>query len=666
MLTILGAPPRWPRRRLKFIALAILGFTLLLGARAFAANHPLDPLSQEEIAATVQVLTKAGKVTDASRYMALVLRETTKAEVLKFKTGAPFSRQAFVVVHEHTTKQSFEAVVDLNTKQLVSWTELHGVQPTIVADAESEIVKKAVRADTRWQEALTRRGFTDLDAVTIDTWPVGFYGLDDEMGARMVNAIPYYRGRSINYYARPIEGVRALVDLDTGKVLKVVDTGVVPIAKATADLDARSIGHQRKPPMPLHIEQPDGPSYLRNGSEVKWQNWVFRFSLHQREGLVLQTVGYEDNARVRPIMYRGSVSEMLVPYADPGPNWYFRNVFDEGELGLGWLTVSQEPLTDCPPNAEFFDAVLANEFGKPVNISRAIALYERDGGLLWKHDDYDSHTNESRRARELVLSSIATIGNYDYGFNWVFHQDGTLEMEVLLTGIMEPKGTVATKYHEHAGPTREHLVAPNVAAVHHQHFLSFRLDLDVDGAAGNSVVEMNTEALPTSLTNSYGREFVMNETVLATEKDAVRQLNFASSRTWKVINPNVRNALGAPVGYALLPGENSVPFNSSDSYIRKRAGFISAPFWVTPYDPAEMHAAGDYPNQSRGGEGLPKWTAANRSIENQDVVVWYTMGITHIPRPEEWPVMPVHKAGFKLVPVDFFSRNPALEVSKPQ
>jgi primary-amine oxidase len=657
-----SATPRM-RRRLKGIA---LGIALLLNARAFAANHPLDPLTQEEIATTIQVLKAAAKVTDASRYMSIALREPPKEDVLKFKAGTPFSRQAFVVVHEHSTKQSFEAVVDLNAKKLVSWTELHGIQPAFPDDEEIAIMVKALRSDSRWQEALSRRGITDFDAVAIDPWPVGYYGIDNEIGGRFVNAIPYYKGRAVNYYARPIEGLRAMVDLDSGKVIKVADSGVVPIAKATADLDMKSIGRQRTPPNPLQITQPDGPSFSLNGNQVRWQNWAFRFSLHPREGLVLQTVGYEDGGRVRSILYRGSVSEMVVPYADPGPNWYFRNVFDEGEVGLGWLTVSQEPLTDCPPQTVFVDAVLADEFGKPRAIPRAIALYERDGGILWKHDDYDSHTNESRRARELVLSSIATIGNYDYGFNWVFHQDGTLEMEILLTGIMEPKGGGATKIHERDGPSHEHLVAPNVAAVHHQHFLSFRLDLDVDGAAGNTVVEMNTEAVPQGQTNPYGREFVMSETILATERDAIRQLNLASNRTWKVINPAVRNALSGPVGYALIPGENSVPFNSPDSWLRKRAGFISAPFWVTPYDSSEMHAAGEYPNQNPGGEGLPKWTAANRSIQNQDIVLWYTMGITHIPRPEEWPVMPVHKAGFKLVPVGFFARNPALDVPKSQ
>jgi primary-amine oxidase len=653
-----------PLRR--HITAVILGIMLLVTATVSAANHPLDALSEEEIAGTVQVLKQAGKVTDASRYMSISLREPPKEEVLKFKPGVPFSRQVVVIVHERATKQSFEAVVDLNTKKLISWKELQGVQPAFPDDEVLDILREAVRSDTRWQEALTRRGITDFDAVAIDPWPVGYYGIDNEIGGRYLNAIPYYKGRSVNYYARPIEGLRALVDIDTGKVLKVVDTGNVPIAKATADLDMHSIGHQRTMPNALQIQQPDGPSFSFKDNLVRWQNWSFRFSLHPREGMVLQSVGYEDGGRVRSILYRGSVSEMVVPYADPGPNWYFRNVFDEGEVGLGWLTVSQEPLTDCPPQAEFVDAVLADEFGKPRAIPRAIALYERDGGILWKHDDYDSHTNESRRARELVLSSIATVGNYDYGFNWIFHQDGTLEMEVLLTGIMEPKGTNATKTHEHDGPSHEHLVAPNVAAVHHQHFFCFRLDLDVDGAAGNTAVEMNTEALPQSPTNSYGREFVMSETIFATEKNAIRQLDLGSNRSWKVINTTVRNALSGPVGYALIPGENSVPFNSPDSWARKRAGFTSAHFWVTPYDPSEMHAAGEYPNQSPGGEGLPKWTAANRSIQNQDIVVWYTMGIAHIPRPEEWPVMPVHRAGFKLVPVGFFARNPALDVPKSQ
>jgi primary-amine oxidase len=289
---------------------------------------------------------------------------------------------------------------------------------------------------------------------------------------------------------------------------------------------------------------------------------------------------------------------------------------------------------------------------------------------LWKHFELDTvhktTSNESRRARQLVLGIIATVGNYDYGFNWIFHQDGTLEMEALLTGIMQTKGIppAGAVAQGHGNSDHGHVVAEQLAAVHHQHFFNFRLDLDVDGGAGNSVVEMNTEALPAGPNNPYLGAFVVREAVLHTEQEAQRQLNLASSRTWKVINPSVKNALGQPVGYMLVPGENAMPYAAPTSPMRQRAGFLNAHLWVTPYDPTQMNAAGYYINQSKGGEGLPKWTSANRAIENQDVVLWYTMGTTHIPRPEEWPVMPVHRLGFRLVPNGFFARNPALDVPR--
>jgi primary-amine oxidase len=274
--------------------------------------------------------------------------------------------------------------------------------------------------------------------------------------------------------------------------------------------------------------------------------------------------------------------------------------------------------------------------------------------------------NESRRARDLVLSWFANVGNYEYGFNWIFHQDGTLEMDAQLTGIMAARAVDGDENHMpgHAGDGGHgHRVAPSVEAVHHQHFFNFRLDMDVDGSA-NSLVEMNTQASPPGPGNPYNNAFTMIETPLRNEKAAQRQLNLGSSRKWKVINPDVKNSLGEPVGYILFPGENTVPYAAPNSSLRKRAAFINSHLWATPYRDEERFAAGDYINQSPGGEGLARWTAANRSIDHQDLVLWYTFGITHIPRPEEWPVMTCHHAGFKLMPAGFFSRNPALDVPK--
>jgi primary-amine oxidase len=609
------------------------------------------------------LLREAGKLRPDSRFSIIVLHEPPKTEVLSFEPGKAMRREAFTVVYERSSNKTYEGVVDLKNRSVVSWNEVPGMQASRLLE-EMMIKPEVVKSNPEWQAAMKKRGITDFENVQIDPWGAGYIGFPDEEGMRVARAVSYYKGRSKNYYAHPIEGVVAYIDLNKMRVFKVTDTGVVPLPKGNAEIDTASVGKQRAAPQPLSISQPEGVSFAVQNNEVHWQKWRFRFGMHPREGLVLYTVGYEDQGRFRSVLYRAGLSEMVVPYGDPDAAWFFRNAFDEGEDGIGRFANSLEPLTDCPNNTSYFNAIFHDDNGTPTETPRAIALYERDGGLLWKHS-FDEG-NESRRGRELVLAWIATVGNYEYGFNWVFRQDGSLEMEVLLTGIMQVKGVKTSPESEmtHTEGSHGHSVGENLAAIHHQHFFNFRLDLDVDGANGNSVVEQNTESSPAGPANPYLGAFVMKETLLRTEKDGQRLVNLTSSRKWKVINPSVRNDWGQAVGYMLLPGENSVPYASPDSFVRRRAGFVNAHLWVTPYDPRQTNAAGYYINFNKGGDGLPKWTAANRSIENQDVVLWYTMGITHIPRPEEWPVMTVHRAGFKLVPAGFFVRNPALDVPK--
>jgi primary-amine oxidase len=632
-------------------------------ASAPTSRHPLDPLTKQEILMTAQILRISGKINEESRVPIITLQEPPKSEVLGFTPGSPMRREAFVIVYERSRNKTYEAVVDLNGKRLISWSHIPGVQPPLMEE-DFVLVNNIVRADPRWQEAMRKRGITNYGQVEIDPWPAGEHGVARENGMRLVTGVSYYKGQRANPYARPIEGVLAYVNLNTKSVFKFVDAGIVPLTSQNAELDEGSVGKLRRPPKPLQISQPQGTTFEIHGHEITWQNWRFRFALHHREGLVLYTVGYEDHGKLRPILYRGSLSELFVPYGDPGDDWAFRTVFDMGEEGLGWPANSLEPGTQCPTNASFASAVFANERGVIREIPRAVAIYERDGGPLWTHNDWQKI--EARRARELVLSFFATAGNYDYGLNWIFHQDGCLEAEVVLTGIMTCKGVaselVSRTDHQKLG--HGHLVAPNLEAVHHQHFFNFRLDMDVEGPDGNCVVEMNTQAARSKPEFNQRTAIIVTESLLRTEQDAQRQIDMAANRKWKVINPSVKNTLGQPVGYALLPGENSVPYVAQDSPAAKRAGFINHHLWVTRYDPRQMNAAGRYVVLSKGDDGLPAWVKANRSIENEDVVLWYTMGITHIPRPEEWPVMSAHRAGFKLVPCGFFSRNPALDVPK--
>jgi len=646
------------------LALFANGLILLaLAAQSVTGQvrHPLDSLTAEEIKVAAKTLSALPQFPAGSLFSTIVLKEPLKSEVLSYKPGAQFSRQAFSVILDRQHNRTFEAVVDLKTERVVAWHEAKGIQP-LVTDSEYKALPDIVKADARWQAAMRKRGITDFSQVQIDGWAVGQVRAGYQ-GKRLLRALSYLKGDSINFYGRPIEGVVALVNMNTDQVLEVVDTGVVPLAQASQELDEKSTG-RREAPKPLTLTQPDGASYRINGQEISWQKWRLRYTMHPREGLVLQTVGYEDEGRLRSILYRGSLSEMVVPYGDTDENWRWRSAFDVGEYGVGRLASSIEPKTDAPENATLIDATFAGDDGQPYVLPRAVAIYERDGGLLWKHFESYSGQNESRRARELVLSFIATIGNYDYALSWIFHQDGVLEVDAALSGIMLPKGVRETKAGGHHGHFQSgHLVAANVVAPHHQHFFNFRLDFDVDGT-NNSVHEMNTRALPPGRSNPNLNGMIMEETLLGTERAAQRQMNMQTARAWLIVNPLAHNALGYNTSYILVPGPNSLPYIAPSSEVRRRAGFINSHFWATRYNPDEMNAAGVYPNQSRGGDGLPRWIADNEALDKQDIVVWYTLGITHIPRPEEWPVMPVTHVGFKMIPGGFFARNPALDVPR--
>jgi primary-amine oxidase len=628
-------------RRAAFLAAAVL-----LASAAFAAPHPLAPLTAAEIRDAVRIIRASGHAPASARFHFLALDEPPKDAVLR-RAATP--RRAFAVIYDRTTNRTGEAIADLSTGKLASWKEIPGAQPP-VGEQDSSHADRLVRSDSRWNSALRARGIRDPNLVYTVCWPAGAFGLPGEEGQRVVRVTAYYAAGS-NFYAHPVEGLAVFVDLTANKVLDFVDIDRnIPVPRQNAEFSADAVGALRPSAPPIQITTPDGPGYRIEDGEVRWQKWRFRFALHPREGLVLYTAGYEDGGRVRSVLYRASLSEMVVPYGDPGRAWFFRNTFDAGELGLGILASSLRPGVDCPRNCQVFDADFAGESGEPRHIAGAVGLYERETSIAWKHGE------DTRRARDLVLFYSTEAGNYEYGFQYIFHQDGALEVKVLLTGIMSVK---AVRDGEH--DPYSHLVGKNTAAVHHQHFFNFRLDLDVDGPA-NRVVEMNSAAMPAGKDNFFGGAFTMTETVLATESQAQRRLSLDTSRKWIVTNPGVKNGLGHATGFALLPGENAVPFALPDSWIRRRAGFLNAHVWVTPYAESERYAAGDYPYQSKPGEGLPKWTAADRKLDNRDVVLWYTMGITHNPRPEDWPIMPVHEAGFKLVPWGFFDRNPALDL----
>jgi primary-amine oxidase len=622
------------------------------------APHPLDPLTAAEIRQAAAILRRDRGVGERWRIASIELREPPKDAVRAWRVAAPCRREARVVCWNRDDGRAFKARVSLTDDAVLDWAHEPDGQPNMTVDEVHEC-DVAMRREPRVIEALARRGITDMDRVLVEAWAYGAHLLPEPYSDRRLGwADVWYRSQpGSNPYANPVTGLHLVVDLNAMELLEVEDTGVIEEPATMGEYVPRLVPglRLRDDVRPLQITQPEGPSFLLEGNLLRWQRWSLRVGFNYREGLVLHTVGYEDAGRVRPVAHRLSFAEMVVPYRDPTSEHYRRTAFDIGEWGLGFMTTSLKLGCDCLGEIAYLDAVLHDSTGEPVTIPNAICIHEEDDGVLWKHVDEVSGA-ETRRMRRLVVSFHVTVGNYEYLVYWRFHQDGSIQAEVRATGIM-----VTTHFAQGRRPPYGTLVDERTYAPFHQHFLVARLDLDVDGGQ-NTVICSESSVPPVGPENPHGVAMVQRDIPLRTETEGMQDYDWSVQRSWKVANPAVRNRLGDPVAYKLVPGDCFPAMLPADSPVLRRAQVLAHTLWVTPFDEEERWPCGEFVVQSRDDRGLPVWTAQNRTIENTDVVLWYVFGIHHITRPEDWPVMPVDTVSFWLKPAGFFDRNPSLDV----
>ena len=630
--------------------------------------HPLAPLSGEELERAASIVRAADRFESSCRFATIALHEPERAAVAAWAAGEVVAtRDADVVLYERASGNVHEVVVSITAGEIISWETLNGVQPGIMIE-EATAVEEVVRADPRWQEAMRKRGVTDFDLAQLDPWPLGYNGEQDSARRRLCRALTWMRAAPGDHQSpRPVEGLVVTYDMDRQQVIEVEDHGVVPIPQHAGNYTAPHVFADNNLPRfdsyrddlkTFEITQPDGPSFHVDAHSVTWQKWSFQVGWNPREGLVLHDVRYDDRGTDRPVFYRLAVAEMVVPYGDPAPTHARKLAFDEGEVGLGLLVSPLMLGCDCLGEIHYFNAIMTDQDGMAIEIPNAICMHEEDVGTGWKHFDFRSGEGEVQRTRRLVVSTFVNLGNYDYGFFWYFHQDGSIEFEAKLTGV------ISTGAYALDGPQPEYgePVAPGLYGPNHQHFFCVRMEPTIDGDE-NTVVEVNTVAMPNGPRNPYGTAWKAVETPLRTEHEAQRLVNAASARYWKIVNRSTTNALGRPVAYRLEPGGNVGLFMDEGSNHWRRAEFASKHLWVTPNQPDERYAAGQYPAQSPGHEGLPRWTEANRSVEDTNIAVWYVFGTHHVVRVEDWPITPVKRIGFHLTPDGFFDGNPALDVA---
>ncbi|NKB77839.1 MAG: primary-amine oxidase [Gammaproteobacteria bacterium] len=626
------------------------------------STHPLDPLTAQEITQATKIVRRDLDLGKRLFFEQIRLNEPNKQLVRGFTSGDMIEREAFVVAWNRDSGELFEITVSIDKDQLSSSTLIPGVQAGYLPE-ESDEVSRVVKAHPDFVVGLNKRGIDNLDQVYVEGLAVANFATEKERHLRLSRAHCFFiQHPSDNTHAKPIEGLIPIIDLNTMKVLRIEDSGVVPIPANRGVYQSKELGVQRKPLAELEILQPDGPDFVVDGHEVCWQNWRFRVGFTPREGLVLHTLSFNDEGSERSVIYRASLSELVVPYGDTAGDHFTNHSFDLGDGIFGRSVNSLTLGCDCLGEIHYFDVVLNDGYGNPVNKPNAICLHEEDYGILWKHTNTSTNKTEVRRSRRLVVSSFFTVGNYDYGIFWYLYLDGNIEFEAKLTGMLYSRALGLDEINSGRPPEYGSLVSPDLVGMMHEHYFNVRLDMSVDGDR-NAVVEVEAKRVPMGPDNPHGNAHGVVETVLESEKDAGRDAKPENARYWKVINREAKNKLGWYPGYKLMPGPTIKPMHQPNSPFMRRAGFVNHDLWVTAFDANQLMAPGHYVNQNEFGPGIPEWVVEDRPLADTDVVLWHTMGVMHLPRPEDFPVMPVEYVGFMLKPVGFFDQNPALNLS---
>lgn len=641
-----------------YIAVLIIG--LATRAAIAAPDHPLDPLTIDEYELVVEILTGGGHVNDQTIFNSIDLKQPEKSIVRSWRPGASFARGAIAVVMNG--RDTYRAEIDLSNEELVTWGPANG-QGMLTSNDMAKAWELA-QADRRFIDAMGKRGITDFDLLRCTALASGNFGTDEEQRQRNFKVTCSISENSDGLYS-PVAGIVVTVDTLSESIIGFVDTGVVPIPQDpwghSDEQISERFGARTGGVQVVRASQPGGAGYVIDGMSLSWDIWRLRVTSEDRSGVMLNSVEVLDGDAWRSVVYELSMSEVFVPYSDPDEGWYWRTYMDGGEYGFGKSMTSLTPGVDCPEYATFLDTYGPKSDGTVEVRKATICIFERTvGDPAWRR------RGVGRAATDLVIRYAAAVGNYDYLMDYVFMQDGSIKAMVGATGIDAVQAVAAA---DMKSATAEEdtrygsLIRPNLVATNHSHFFNFRIDFDVDGKANSF---MRARMVPTEVAADVPRKSIwtVDRELPARELEAVTKINPASPANLIIFNPNVENRLKQNPGYVLSPG-GSVAHSLLD--VRdmpvKRNVYVDNQFWVTPLSQRERYAGGEFAMQSDGEDTLGKWVTADRSIANTDIVSWYTVGFHHIPRSEDWPVMPMHWVGFTLSPFNFFSHNPAINIS---
>jgi primary-amine oxidase len=524
----------------------------------------------------------------------------------------------------------------------------------------------------RMVEGLAKRGIKPEQVFCVPL-TAGAFGGPDERGRRLMKVPCFLKPNGSNYYAKPVEGLLATVDLRARQVIAVLDSGVVPVPRDDWGYTPGELQQRARTTLPgatTALTRRAAAGYRIRGSQIEWDLWRFHVRAARRPGVVLSQVEVRDGDAFRSVLYQAHLSEVFVPYMDPDRGWSWRTYMDSGEYGFGLFLSPLRRDVDCPAYATFLPAMTHTDDGTPLELPDALCVFEREtGDPAYRHYEFMAQEAravpaEGRPATELVVRSASEIGNYDYFIDYVFQQNGALRVMVGATGLDAVKGVRATSMRSpSAAEDTRHgtLIAPQLVAPNHDHFFNFRLDLDVDGT-DNTFMRMALEPARVPKGSPRRSLWETHHSSPRTELEGRYRVNPATPAEYHVSHRVKRGSLGHAPGYMIALHDSAAysPLDVVGDPPMRRNAYIEYTLWTTPYRPSERYAGGAYALQSDGSDGLAAWVKQNRRIDGGDLVTWLTVGFHHVPHVEDWPIMSTHWKSFTLMPFNFFGLNPAM------
>ena len=456
---------------------------------------------------------------------------------------------------------------------------------------------------------MRKRGVTDFSLTMVDPWASSWTGPEDDPPARRIARPLTWRalgagrerlrpaGRGPDRAGRPRRG--------RGRRGHRPRRRAVPAQRRAT---TRSRGSSRPGNVPAVERLPrrrqadrDHPArgpelHRRRARRLAGRSGTLRIGFTPREGLVLHQVGYAG----RPIVHRASLAEMYVPYGDPAPTHRFKNVFDQGEYGVGWLANSLTLGCDCVGHIQYFDGVVNDNDGGSVVIPNAVCMHEEDAGIGVEAHRLPHRAMQVRRRRRLVISSD--------------RHRGQLRVRLLLVPLHRRHDRVRGQAHRRHLHRRDRAGRDAASTARWSRPASTARTTSTSSACGWTWPSTARRTRWSRSTRCPARPGRTTRTATRgrpaapcwrSEAAARRDIDAARARYWKIESAERKSALGAPTAYALMPGSNVPPMYSPDALYAPRAGFTEHQLWVTAYDPTQRFAAGDYPNQHPGGQGLP-------------------------------------------------------------